>query len=110
MTADMIIRAALLPLVPVVVPNVYTGSEETFIVYRYSVRPEAHGDGRPHALRWSVTVHLYSGLGRDTVELRRSIREALQGAGMTYPSEVNACTQDSQHYTFETELLGGMTE
>lgn len=107
MTCDQVIRAALLPLVPVVVPNVYTGTEETFVVYRYTVRPDAHGDGRPHALRYLVTVHLYGDLGTDTVALRGKIRLALQAAGLTYPTETNACTEQFQHYAFDCEWRSG---
>ena len=51
MDIDEIIKAAMEPLVPVCVIDVYGGKAEEFVVYTYTETPLDVGDDVPHAIR-----------------------------------------------------------
>ena len=107
MSIDVTIRNAITPIAPIVKPNIYTGSETEYIVFNYSELPTLHADGRPHAIRYLVQVHWYLPLKTNPNTKKKQIKNALHGAGFTYPSTTNASDGEGQHFVFEMEGFDG---
>jgi hypothetical protein len=107
MNLDERIRTALTPIVPVVKPNVHTGSETEYIVFNYSELPTLHADNRPHAIRYLVQVHWYLPTNANPNTKKKQIKQALLNADFTYPSTTNASDGEGQHFVFEMEYCDG---
>ncbi len=101
------IRAAIEPLVPVCVPDIYTGDAEEYCTYNYNEIPSAFGDNRPHLTRYLVQVHWFLPLKRRPHPKKRRLGRALGGASprWTYPTIVNANDNVGQHYVYEFEAV-----
>lgn len=107
MSIDAAIRTALTPIVPIVKPNVHTGSETEYIVFNYTELPTLHADNRPHAIRYLVQVHWYLPTNVNPNTKKKQIKNALLDAGFTYPSTTNASDGEGQHFVFECEGIDG---
>lgn len=101
------IRAAVLPLVSVCVPDLYTGEKTTYCTFQYTEMPQAFGDDMPQITVYLVQVHLFAPCGENVLPLRKQLRNALLSAGFTAPQVENASDEVSQHYVFECEYAGG---
>lgn len=107
MSLNQRIRAALLPIVPIVEPNRYDGEALEYITFRYDTLTEISAEGRPGALRHLVTVNWYLPNGVNPAGKKRQIAEELWAAGLTYPQVVDASDEEGQHYAFECEAADG---
>ena len=107
MSIDATIKNAITPIVPIVKPNIYTGSETEYIVFNYSELPTLHADSCPRAIRYLVQVHWFLPLKANPNTKKRRIKNALLDAGFTYPSVIDASDGEGQHFTFECEGFDG---
>lgn len=107
MSIDSAIRNAITPIIPIVKPNVYTGSETEYCVFNYTELPTLHGDNSPHAIRYLVQVHWFLPTGTNPNAKKKQIKNALMNAGFTYPSVINASDGDGQHFVFECQYVDG---
>lgn len=101
------IRAAVLPVVPVCVPDLYAGEEDVYCTFSYSELPAAIGDDEPHAVRHLIQLHLHLPLSSNALALKRSVRRALLDADFSAPTVTSATDETGQHYIFEFEGIGG---
>lgn len=103
------IREALIPIVPDVFPDVYTGNKTEYIVFSYDIRPDNFGDNRPFHITYDCRVHYLAPLKEDVIDKRIAIMEALymmNGEFVTYPSETNATDEEGQHFVYDFEVMG----
>lgn len=107
MSIDATIRNAITPIVPVCVPQIYTGTETEYCVFNYSELPTDFGDNMPHAMRYLVQLHWYLPLKANPNAKKKQIKQALANADFTYPSVVNASDADGQHFVFECQHVDG---
>lgn len=110
MSINETIISAVVPIVPVCVPDLYqpeVGEQtaEIYCTFNYNTIPDNFGDDEPEHERVLIQVHLYAPLGFDTIEKRRAIPKALASAGMTWPTYTNASDKDGQHHVFECETV-----
>lgn len=101
------IRAAVEPIVPVCVPDLYDGEAQEYCTFQYSQIPMAHGDNAPHAIRYLVQLHYFLPTGESPMRKRRELCRALLAADMTYPTVENASDETGQHYVIECEAVDG---
>lgn len=102
------IRAAVEPLVPVCVPDFYTGDAEEYATYNYTEIPEGFGDNLPHLVRYLVQVHWFLPLKRRPHPKKKALRRALMTAeGFSAPKIINANDADGQHYVYEFKAVDG---
>lgn len=103
------IRAAVEPLVPVCVPDLYTGDAEEYCTYNYNEIPAAFGNNRPHAVRYLVQVHWFLPLKKRPHPKKRKLVRALGGIqAATWPTVVNASDELGQHFVYEFEAVERM--
>lgn len=113
MSIEATIRTALTPIVPIVKPNVYTGSEPEYIVFNYTELPDDFADDAPQHVRYLIQVHWFvpwrdnNGVAINSGVKKKRIKQALFSADFTYPSVVNASEKDYQHFVFEMEGCDG---
>jgi hypothetical protein len=107
MSIDATIRTALTPIVPIVKPNVHTGTELEYIVFNYTELPTLHADDRPHAIRYLVQLHWYLPTNVNPNAKKKQIKNALMSADFTYPSVINASDGEGQHFVFECQYVDG---
>ena len=106
MSCDEAINTAFGEILPLF-PNVYTGTELTYLVYNYYVIPEVYADSVSHASRYIIQLHFYLPHKANPNETKLSIINACIDNGFTYPSMTNASDKDGQHYVFEFEYCNG---
>lgn len=106
MNCDEAINTAFGEILPLF-PNVYTGTELTYLVYNYYVIPEVFANSVSHASRYTIQLHLYLPHKANPNEIKLSIINACIDNGFTYPSMTNASDKDGQHYVFEFEYCNG---
>ena len=111
-TINQRIIEAVLPVVPVCVPDVYDPDPaetpaDKYCIFNYTEMPDDFGDDAPGAMRYLCQLHYYAPLGVNTISTRKELRRALHGAGFTYPSVDNATDGESQHFVFEFEDCDG---
>lgn len=111
MSVNEVIMQAVIPIVPVCVPDLYDGTETTYCTFQYSEFPRSFGDGVPHAVLYMVQVHLLLPAGKNPLRIKKQLRQALLRAGFTAPLVENA-TEDKvlQHYVFECEYAEGFDD
>lgn len=85
----------------------YNGTEAEYLVFNYTEMPGIFGDDLPNAYRYLIQVHLFAPHQRNTVTLRRKIREKIILADFTAPTVVPASDANGQHYVFEFEGVEG---
>lgn len=101
------IRAAVEPLVPVCVPDLYTGDAKEYCTYNFNEIPAAFGDSRPHVTRYLVQVHWFLPLKQRPQPKKRKLGRALgeMQRCMTWPTIENASDELGQHYVYEFETV-----
>lgn len=102
MNLDERIRTALDGVCDVIVPQVYTGDAQEYIVFNYSEYPLVFADDAPQSIGYSVQVHLFMPLKVNPNTKKDSIKNALFSAGFSYPSIQDVTDDEGQHYVFET--------
>ena len=108
MTINQQIKAAVEPIVPVCVPDPYTGEETEYCTFDYTEIPEEFGDDMPELIRYAVQLHYFCPLGYNPIKTKRLLFQAILAADFTAPEIINAGDETSQHYVFEFEALGGV--
>ena len=106
MSVNKRIIEALNPFGIPVKPELYTGSEKTYVVFNYADdRGADYGDNTPQCTVAYMQVHLFMPLNQNGLALKKEIREALFGAGFTYPSVTILTEQENniRHIIFECE-------
>ena len=113
MSIEARIRAALLPIVPIVEPDRYSGEATTYIVFRYDEIPALHCANRGSMVRYVLSISLYlplrpraAGESTNPRALKRRIKAALEAAGCTTPSITDASDDEGRLYVFECEAVG----
>jgi hypothetical protein len=101
MNLDERIRTALSGICDVIVPQVYTGDAQEYIVFNHSEYPLEFADDAPQTVGYSIQVHLFMPLKVNPNAKKDSIKNALFSAGFTYPSIQDVTDEDGQHYVFE---------
>lgn len=102
MTIEDRIITALLPIVPNIMPNEYTGDSLEYIEFNYD-EYHLYANGTKAETRALIQVHYYLPKKKNPLSTKEQIAKALKTAGFSYPSIVNASDNTSQHYTFECE-------
>lgn len=102
------IIAAVTPVVPVCVPDLYDGNAEAYCTFNYTEVPDVFGDDEPHQIRYLVQLHYYCPTGENSLATRRALFRAILDADFTAPEIENASDETDQHYVFEFEALGGV--
>ena len=105
-SSDEAINDAFSSILPLF-PNVYTGTELSYLVYNYYMIPEVFADSAAHAARYSIQLHLYLPHKTNPNATKLSIISACVNNGFTFPSMTNASDEDGQHYVFEFEYANG---
>lgn len=103
MSFDSRMRDKLIPIVPIVEPNIYEGDALEYIIFAYGERGDCFGDNGPEEIVLSVQVHYFLPNGENPRTKKRLIRQALFDLGGTCPEITNASDKDGQHYVFEFE-------
>ena len=104
MSINSLLQGALAPIAPTEA-DAYEGKLGTYIAFDYQSIPDDWGDDEPGCERFLISVHLFAPTGTDTIKLRRTIKRALDAAGTTWPSMVNASDKEGQHLVFECEFV-----
>lgn len=92
----------------------YDGEEATYFVVNMNAIPTNYADDAPQHDRWLIQLHLFAPFTLNTTAIRRQIRDALFGAGFSYPhlvdaSETTRSTDGTeQHIVFEFEAVEGI--
>lgn len=102
MNLDARIRTALDGICSVIVPQVYTGNAQEYIVFNYSEYPLEFADNAPHTVGYSVQVHLFMPLKANPNTIKNNIQNSLFTAGFSYPSIQDVTDDEGQHYVFQT--------
>ena len=106
MSINARIKSAVEPIVPVCVPDTYTGEAEIYCTFNGNATPVGFGDNRPRARLWSMQLHYFCPAGHNSLATRLELCRAMNAAGFTYPTEENASDEDGQHYALEFQGLG----
>ena len=110
MSIEARVRAALLPIVPVVEPNQYDGTDTVYITFRYDEIGVLFAEGEAQAVRSLLSVSLHmpirptaAGESTNPNTLTRRIKAALVGIGCTTPDIVDASDEGGRIFVFECE-------
>ncbi len=105
---DERLMAAVTPIVPVCVPEIYTGDAEEYCTFRCTELPAGFGDNRAHHVRYLVQLHWFLPLKRRPHRRKAALRRALmETRGFTTPVITPGADEVGQHYVFEFEALEG---
>lgn len=113
MSINATIKAAVEPIVPICVPDLYSGTATEYCTFNYTELPDSFGDETPGAIRYLVQLHYFcpyigkNGSYFNPYTKKKQLKNALLNAGFTYPSVTNASDADGQHIVFETEYVDG---
>ena len=94
----------------------YDGPDETYFTFNMFTTPADFGDDAAGAEIYDVQLHLFAPFTLDTTVLRRQIKNALENAGFTRPSMVDASENTrvsdgtEQHIVFECEIAADLDE
>ena len=110
MTIDKTIRDALLPFGDPAQKNIYTGKSRRYYTFNYDSYGECFGDDSPVSIRYAVMVHFFAPHTFDSVERISQTCTAIYNAGGTWPDVVDATDGDGQHFVFECEFAGGVSD
>ena len=120
MSLNSTIRSAIMPLVSLCVPDLYTPRKapaaSEYCTFQYSELPACFGDDAPASIRYLGQLHWYlpwkdkKGAAINPLPKKKKIRQALFHAGCTFPDVTNASDEVSQHYVFEFEYIEGVDE
>lgn len=105
MTINQKIIETLTPYCSVVVPDFYSGSEETYITFnKYADRGTDFGDSLPVANTVYVHIHLFAPAKNNILDLIAQTRMALLAAGFSWPEVEHGSDKDCQHIILDTEI------
>lgn len=107
MNMNATIVAAIEPIVPECVPDLYGGDAKEYVVFSYFENPDNFADDAPQIIRYFIQVHWFLPNKVNPLEKKKRIKKALFSAGFTYPSITNASDELGQHYVFEFEGMEG---
>lgn len=79
----------------------FTSTDKYYFVFLIDVVPRMFADDVVQYGIDSIALHFYCPVTANTVDTRKQVKLALQDAGFTYPSEVNASDEHMQHIVFE---------
>lgn len=100
MNLDARIRTALTGICDIIVPQVYTGDTQEYIVFNYSEYPLEFADNAPQSIGYSVQVHYFCPLKKNPNAIKDDIQNSLFTAGFSYPSIQDVTDEEGQHYVF----------
>lgn len=103
MRVNEAILDAVKPIVPEVASGSYPGNADEYCTFNYTEHPSQFGDDFPDAALFDVQVHLFLPANRNSLDLRRGIRNNLIAEGFTPPTIYNMSDNESQHFVFECE-------
>lgn len=83
--------------------NTYTGTDETYLVFNYTMVPDAYSDDEPEYNRYLCQVHFYAPFTFNSIAISQQIKQVLEDAGFTYPEQTDASDEEGQHIVFEFE-------
>lgn len=107
MSVNEILRAAVLPIVPVCEPVSYDGEEAEYCTFVIDDEPDVFAEGMPSVIRCPVILNWYLPSGVNPLAKKKRLCRALVSAGFTYPSVANASDEGGQHFVFECEQIDG---
>jgi len=107
MSLNQIIKSAVEPIVPVCVPDLYTGEAEEYCTFNYTEKADCFGDDEPEVIVYLVQLHWFLPTGQNPLAKKKAIRRALMAADFTCPEVLHADDEDGQHYIFECEYVDG---
>ena len=108
MSAESMIRDALLPLGWEVENAVYTGKAGRYIVFSTDHLGDDFGDDAPEHEKVLVAVHLNAPLGENIRPVARGAQRALYEAGCTWPRIIEASDDGGRHLVLECEMEVGV--
>ena len=86
--------------------NIYTGTNETYIIFNYTTIPDLFASNEPLEERYLIQVHLIALATTNTTAYQKQIKTLLFAAEYDYPSTVQASDDEAeQHIVFETETV-----
>ena len=109
MNVNKLIIDTLKPLVPDVVPDVYTGTNKTYITFNYADdRAAIFADNEPQIDIASMQIHLFMPDTLNPMTLKKQIRSKLFRAGFSYPEITRVHEDDTKlnHIIFECDIEG----
>lgn len=89
-------------------PDVYPGTEKTYITVNYSTAGDDFADDAPGIEVLAIQAHYFCPRHVNAVQARKQIKRRLFRAGCTWPREINASDEHGQHYVFECEYAEGV--
>lgn len=107
MNLNQRIREALTEICDVIVPQVYTGDAQEYIVFNYFTLPTTFGDNEPEHEVYYIQLHYFAPLGKNILEMKKQIKRAIKEAGFTYPSTTDASDNEARHVVFEFRTIEG---
>ncbi len=107
LSVNELIRAAVLPIVPICEPDQYRGAEREYTTFNYTELAGLVGDDDIEAVVYLVQLHWFIPRGINPLSKKRRLRAALIDAGFTAPEIINDTDEDGQHYVFECQYAGG---
>jgi hypothetical protein len=111
MNVNPIVIGALYPLNIPVVPNVYEGSADEYIVFNYAdERPIMSGDDTDLFDRTTIQIHYFT--KNNPQANKKAIRRLLRAAGFTIISTAELYEDDTRysHVVVEAEIDGAIDE
>lgn len=106
-----LLTAELKKVAALVREGVYTGDDaDVYITFSYYVRGTFHGNDRPGAKTWRVTVTLWAKKGVPVYAERTKMKEVIENFSGSYPTTETATDDGWQQYIFEFEYTGGVEE
>ena len=107
MSCAEMLQSALSPSGLPVYPNVYTGTDEEYLVTNYTVLPDVFAEDTAHAARYLIQVHYYLPPKKNPNTMIQTLCRALADAGCTCPDVTPAEEKNKQHYALECEYCDG---
>jgi len=108
MSINSIIKTTLAPVTSEIEPDVYSGTADEYITFNYFTTGYNFADNAPQHERYNVQVHYFCPLTKNSLAIRKQIKQFLFAAGFTWPSVTDATDGDGQHWVFECEYLMGV--
>lgn len=107
MSINAAIKAAVEPVVPVCVPNVYKGEAKEYTTFNATDLPDSFGDDSPETIRYLVQIHYCCPVDVNPLTTKRALCRSLAACGFTYPTVTDASDDEGQHFVLECEYADG---
>jgi hypothetical protein len=108
MSINSIIKTTLAPVTSEIEPDVYSGTADEYFTFNYFSQGDDFADDAPQHERYNVQIHYVCPRGKNSLSIRKQIKQLLFGAGFTWPTVTDATDSDGQHWIFECEYLMGV--